>query len=127
MSPTLADTLYTAVADFVAGRLSLRALRERTTPAIYTADETGDRDAAFLADELVLRFAEADHGDWGEEALRELLGRFLRDAFYDRPQPDPGKVFLVHAGQALVNVSAREVGDELGDQFIALLTPAARH
>lgn len=83
MAASLASDLRDAVARFVAGDISLRELRKRTIPAIYTIDSTADPDTAELADELILRFAEDDHGDWTEDAVRAIL----REAFGDTLLP----------------------------------------
>ena len=77
MSTPLTNQLLGAVAAFVRREIPLAELRRRTVPEIYTADASGEPDAEFIADELVLRFAEADHGDWSDDELRELLSSAL--------------------------------------------------
>jgi hypothetical protein len=39
--------------------------------------EAADPAAADLADELTLRFAEYDHGDWDEDTLRAEVRQFI--------------------------------------------------
>lgn len=66
-----------AVRQFVAGAMTLGILRRRTVPAVYDFAASGQPGEAALADELILRFAEADHGDWTEATLRQRLGALL--------------------------------------------------
>lgn len=77
MPTPIAQDLQRQVILFAGGAISLGELRRRTTPAIYAIDEAADPLVADLADELTLRFAEHDHGDWDEDTLRTELRLFI--------------------------------------------------
>lgn len=79
MSISSAQDLRRRIGLFAGGAISLPELRRRTTPAIYAVDEVGDPVAADLADELILRLAEYDHGDWTEDTLRAALRASLAE------------------------------------------------
>lgn len=79
MSSSAAEEIKVALARFLFQGESLRDLRAAIIPAIYHVEDADGPAIEDLADELALRFAEHDHGDWTEDDLREHLVAYLRD------------------------------------------------
>lgn len=75
MSTVLANHLREVVAAFVHQEIALGDLRRRVVPEIYTLSASDDPAVMELADDVILYLAEADHGDWTEDELRQALGR----------------------------------------------------
>ena len=83
MLPPVTRQIEPAVARFLFSGGTLRDLRLATIPAIHEVDEQDEPALQDLADELTLRFAEDDHGDWTEAELREQLHAYLQEQWPD--------------------------------------------
>ena len=80
MSSSVEVEIHERVAEYGAGKLSLREFQEWFVPRAWSMDAMNDAPAARLANAIELLLAEFSNGDWSEEELREKLSRECRSA-----------------------------------------------
>jgi len=77
MSHSLDFNIREQLADYLAGKISLRQFEDWFFPETWNIDDTDDQALANLAYGIKLRLAEFSHGDWTESELRSMLRSIL--------------------------------------------------
>lgn len=73
MSMSLVQDIRTHLARYLAHRISLDEFDAWLAAVTWNVGDAENREAQWLADEIMLRLAEFSHGHWSEAELREHL------------------------------------------------------